>query len=184
MHRDDTQSRTEWNVRITLFYAVTIQPERLRLQLFIKYPDTGKITRLFLKQKQSAVAWDPILSTLKKTFNVYFYYLQLSHNGCQKNGLQKLLTSQSGDSSVYNYNGSESPLVWWCVWDFLIKYSTVNVDLSQTDSYRDVWTHGDTETITEHLILLVVKSLKSNSVAVQKPLQRRARWWHNVIKRA
>lgn len=50
LHRDDTQSRTEWDMKITLFYGVTIQLERLRLQLFIKYPDTGKITCLFLKQ--------------------------------------------------------------------------------------------------------------------------------------
>lgn len=40
------RGKTEWNVKITLLHSVIIQPERLYLQLLIKYPDKWQITLL------------------------------------------------------------------------------------------------------------------------------------------
>lgn len=76
IHADDTQSKAEWRVKITLFHSVMIQPERLCLRLLIKYARHWQIT-LLLKQQQRAVVLDPIVSILMSTFNIYLYYLQL-----------------------------------------------------------------------------------------------------------
>lgn len=39
IHADDTENRTEWDAKITLFHSGLIQ---LCVQLLIKYPNTGK----------------------------------------------------------------------------------------------------------------------------------------------